>query len=250
MGPGQIDERAKIDRDLGIFETLLIADGRPIRLAEHLARMERSLRDVFGTELSPEVAADAARAARDLPLARMRIDVVPDGAGGLRHAIRVSPIDPTIFFPDRAHGADLRSVEPPAPSGAHKWADRSWLEGVERRVGEEVPLLIDGDEVLEAGRANVFVATAGGLATPSLDGRILPGTARAAVLALAPELDIEVAERPLTLADLRGAEETFLTSSLRGIRPVRSLDGAPLRQESPLVPPLAAALRARWLDED
>jgi para-aminobenzoate synthetase/4-amino-4-deoxychorismate lyase len=227
-----------------------VVEGNPIRLEAHLERMARSLRDLFDADLPPTLAADAARAAHGLRLGRMRIDVVPDGSGALREQISVGPIDPAIFFPDRAHGADLRSVEPPTWSGSHKWADRRWLEGVERRLGQEVPLLVEGEQVLEAGRANVFVVTAGRPATPPLDGRILPGTARAATLTLARELGIDVAERTLTLADVRDAEETFLTSSLRGIRPVRSLDGLPLRQESPLVPALAAALRTRWLGED
>jgi para-aminobenzoate synthetase/4-amino-4-deoxychorismate lyase len=212
--------------------------------------MERSLRDLYDTPLPAGIAADAAAAAGGLALGRMRIDVVPIGAGELRHTIAVSPIDPAIFFPDREHGADLRTVHPPTWSGAHKWADRQWLEGVEREIGDEVPLLLDGDEVLEAGRANVFIVSDGVLLAPPLDGRVLPGTARASTLALAATLGIEATERPLTLADLRAAEEVFLTSSLRGIRPARSLDGASLHQSSPLVPRLATALRARWLGED
>jgi para-aminobenzoate synthetase/4-amino-4-deoxychorismate lyase len=228
---------------------VLIAAGRPIRLEAHLGRMARSLRDLYGAELPPTLADDAARAALGLELGRMRIDVVPGAGGELRATIKAGPIDPAIFFGDREHGAALRSAQPPHWSGDHKWADRTWLEGVEADFGEEVPLLLDGEEVLEAGRANVFVATGDGLATPPLDGRILPGTARASTMALARELGIEAIERPLTLADLRAAEEVFLTSSLRGIRPARSLDGEPLRQASPLVPRLSEAMRARWLDE-
>ena len=93
--------------------------------------------------------------------------------------------------------------------------------------------------MLEAGRASIFVVRGEGLATPPLDGRILPGTARASLLDLAAELGVPVAEQPLTLADLSAAEEVFLTSSLRGIRPARSLDGEPLRQKSELTPRLA-----------
>ncbi|HEY0280758.1 MAG TPA: aminotransferase class IV, partial [Solirubrobacterales bacterium] len=85
--------------------------------------------------------------------------------------------------------------------------------------------------------------------TPPADGRILPGTARASTLELAAELGIAATERPLHLADLRGADDLFLTSSLRGIRPVRSLDGTPLDRSDPVVERLATALRRRWLDK-
>jgi para-aminobenzoate synthetase/4-amino-4-deoxychorismate lyase len=240
----------EIDPTRGVFETLLVASGRPVLLDDHLGRMAKSLRDLYGADLPGTLLDDATAAARDLELGRMRIDVTPTPEGALTAKIAVSPIDPAIFFPDRAHGADLRSVRPPTWPGAHKLVDRDWLEGVERELGEVVPLLLDGDQILEAGRANVFIVRDEALLTPPLDGRILPGTARAAILALAAELAIPATECPLTLPDLHTADEVFLTSSLRGIRPARTLDGEPLNQRGDLSPRLAATLRARWLGGD
>jgi para-aminobenzoate synthetase/4-amino-4-deoxychorismate lyase len=238
------------DHGRGVFETILVADGRPVRLPVHLERMRGSLRALFDAEVPATVAAAAAEAARGVDLGRMRIDVSPAPGGGLEQRIAVTAIDPEIFFPDRAHGADLQTIRPPAWPGAHKLADRDWLESVEAELGETMPLILDRDEVLEAGRANVFVVHDGGLVTPPLDGRILAGTARAGTLALAAELGVATAEVPLREPDLHTAEEVFLTSSVRGVRPARSLDGAPLEGASELVPRLSAALRARWLGED
>jgi para-aminobenzoate synthetase/4-amino-4-deoxychorismate lyase len=239
----------EIDPTRGVFETLLVASGRPVRLDDHLGRMAKSLRDLYRSDLPAGLADDATAAARGLELGRMRIDVIPAPEGALEHEIAVSPIDPAIFFPDRAHGADLRTVTPPSWAGAHKLVDRDWLEGIERELGEAVPLVLDGDDVLEAGRASVFIVRDEGLVTPPLDGRILPGTARAATLALAAELAVPAIESPLTLPDLRTADEVFLTSSLRGIRPARTLDGEPLNQRGDLSPRLARVLRPRWLGE-
>ena len=75
-----------------------------------------------------------------------------------------------------------------------------------------LPLLVDLDGyVLESWGANVFARLPGGtLATPPLDGRILPGVARAQLL----EVHTGAAERRLTLADVLAAEEVFLTSAL------------------------------------
>jgi para-aminobenzoate synthetase/4-amino-4-deoxychorismate lyase len=237
----------------GLFETLLVADGRAVRAAAHLDRLEASALEVFGQALPAELPAAIGAAATPLDLGRMRIDLLPDGDGtspALRFEIAAAPIDPAIFFPARADGADVRTVRHPDWAGAHKWADRDWLEAREAELGEVVPLILGtDDEVLEAGRANLFLVTDGAVATPPVDGRILPGTARAATLELADELGIPATERPLHLADLEGADDLFLTSSLRGIRPVRSLDGQPLKGKDPLVERLANALRARWLDE-
>jgi para-aminobenzoate synthetase/4-amino-4-deoxychorismate lyase len=234
----------------GLFETLLVADGRPVRPTPHLDRLGASLRELFDRELPAELPDSIAVAARPLGLGRMRVDLLPED-GGLRFEIATEPIDPAIFFPDREHGADIRTIRHPDWAGAHKWADRDWLESVEAELGDAVPLILtDAGEVLEAGRANVFVVADGGIATPPADGRILPGTARAATLDLASELGVPATERRLSLDDLRRADDLFLTSSLRGIRPVRTVDGAPLTKEDPLVERLAAELRRRWLAPD
>jgi para-aminobenzoate synthetase / 4-amino-4-deoxychorismate lyase len=103
----------------------------------------------------------------------------------------------------------------------------------------------DGD-VLEASRGNVFAVREGRLLTPPLDGRILPGVVRARVIEIAAELGIEVDEEPLRLTELRGYEEVFLTGSVRGIEPVRALDGEDLQVEGQITAKLAAALRERW----
>jgi para-aminobenzoate synthetase/4-amino-4-deoxychorismate lyase len=235
------------DPHRGLFETLLISGGRPVEQVAHFGRLAASARELFGAELPSQLRGDAVRACAGIELGRLRVDVEPDGAGGLRHRTTATAIDREAFFPDWEHGEALRRVSAPSWSGAHKWSDRRWLEETEARLGAEVPLLVDAaGTVLEAGRANIFVAADGGLVTPPADGRILPGTARAATLEIAADLEIAAAERRLGLADLRSAEEVFLTSSVRGLRPARYLDGEEL-QRGTLVERLAAELRRRWL---
>jgi para-aminobenzoate synthetase/4-amino-4-deoxychorismate lyase len=235
------------DPGRGLYETVLVAAGKPVALERHLARLAASARELFGAELPVRLAADAALVSTGIELGRLRIDVEPDDAGLLRPGFQTIAIDPADFFADWEHGEALRSIAAESWSGAHKWSDRRWLEDAEAKLGAEVPLLIGADgTVLEAGRANVFTVAGGGLLTPPADGRILPGTARAATLELAAELGIAAAERPLTLADLRAADEVFLTSSVKGLRPARYLDGEELCRGE-LVPRLAAELRRRWL---
>ena len=87
----------------------------------------------------------------------------------------------------------------------------------------------------------------GTLTTPPLDGRVLPGIARARAIEIAGALSIEVCERDMTLADLLAADEVFLTGSVRGIEPVRSLDGVELEPRGDVTARLATRLRQRWL---
>jgi para-aminobenzoate synthetase/4-amino-4-deoxychorismate lyase len=233
------------DASHGLFETLLVAGGRPVALDAHLDRLAASVREIFGAELPPALAAEAERATAGTELGRLRIDLAPGPDGALVPSFAVAAIEPDFTFPER--GEALRAVDAPGWSGGHKWADRGWLEEVEEELGEEVPLIVDGDgHVLEAGRANVFLVLDGALVTPPADSRILPGTARAATIELARELGIEVAERPISLHEVRGAEAVFLTSSVRGLRPACSLDGVELTRSGDLVERLAAALRERW----
>jgi para-aminobenzoate synthetase/4-amino-4-deoxychorismate lyase len=233
------------DPSRGLFETTLVAEGRPVELDAHLDRLAASVRELFGVDLPDSVRAEALREASGLPLGRLRIDVAPGAGGALVHSVAARPIDPDFSFPER--GEALRSIVAPGWSGAHKWADRGWLEEVEAKLGEEVPLIVDADgQALEAGRANVFAVVDGGLVTPAADERILPGTTRAATIEIAAELGVPVAERPLTLADLHAADGVFLTSSVRGLRPARSLDGAALRGPDELVAMLASQLHSRW----
>jgi branched-subunit amino acid aminotransferase/4-amino-4-deoxychorismate lyase len=235
------------DPSRGLFETLLVLEEQPVALGRHLERLGRSARELFGVELPPQLAADAVGACHGIVLGRLRVDLtIEDGEVGWETAVKT--VDADEFFPPWERGASLRSVDAAQWSGAHKLADRDWLERKEQELGEAVPLLIGaGGAVLEAGRANVFAVLDGALATPPLDGRILPGTARAATVELASELGIEVAARPLTVADLRRSGEVFLTSSVRGIRPARSLDGAELPGHE-TSDRLAEALRRRWLE--
>ncbi|MGD9737595.1 MAG: aminotransferase class IV [Solirubrobacterales bacterium] len=231
-----------------LYETLLVAEERPVELERHLQRLARSARDLYGAELPPQLAADAVAACAGVSLGRERIDVRFGAGGAADWKAVATPIDAGEFFPPWERGAALCSVAAPQWAGAHKVADRGWLEAKEAELGQAVPLLIGADgTVLEAARANVFAVLDGVLTTPPLDGRILPGTARAATVELAGELGIEVAARPLRTEDLRRSGEVFLTSSVRGIRPARSLDGEPLRGHE-TSDRLAAELRRRWLE--
>lgn len=217
-------------------------------LARHLERLARSARDLYGAELPDELAGEAVAACAGVTLGRERINVCFGGGRATNWKAVATAIDPQQFFPPWERGATLCSVAASEWSGAHKLADRDWLERKEAELCEAVPLLVGADgAALEAGRANVFAVFDGVLATPPLDGRILPGTARSATVELAGELGIEVTARPLSLEDLRRSGEIFLTSSVRGIRPARSLDGEPLPGHA-TTDRLATSLRQRWLE--
>jgi para-aminobenzoate synthetase / 4-amino-4-deoxychorismate lyase len=227
----------------GVFETLLVVGGEPVELDAHLDRLSSSLKALFATAPAADLGDEIRERARGVRLGRLRVAV--DGAWAAL-AIAVEDVDPADFFPPWARGAHLRSHVYAGGLGRHKWADRAPLRQIATPTG--LPLLLDrGDEVLEASRANVFVAAGQTLFTPAADGRILPGIARAGAIAAARDAGIEVRERALPRAELLAADEVFLTGSVRGVEPVRSLDGVPLPAAGELSRRVGAGLRERWL---
>ncbi|HEX7112164.1 MAG TPA: aminodeoxychorismate lyase [Mizugakiibacter sp.] len=86
-------------------------------------------------------------------------------------------------------------------------------------------LLLDADgRVVCATAANLFVARGGRLATPALVRCGVAGVARAEVL----ERHADAEVRDIAVEELMQADEIFLTSSVRGILPVRALPGREL----------------------
>lgn len=227
----------------GVFETMLVLGGEPVELVAHLDRIGASLTALYGDEPPPAAGALVREECDGLPLGRVRLTVTPADGAFACEAV-AAPIESEIVFPTWERGAELRVLPLPGGLGAHKLVDRPGLPDC---TGAVVPLLTEPDgEVLEGGRANVFVAQRGVLVTPRADGRILPGLTRAAAIAAALEEAIEVEERALTRAELLDADEVFLTGSVRGVEPARSLDGAPLAAGGELRELIAAGLRQRY----
>lgn len=234
------------DRARGVFETLLVRSGRPVELDAHLARLDGSLRTVFGTPLPARARELVLEQVDGAALARLRLDVAPNGSGELACAVRVVPVDAALVFPDWPRALVLRSLTIRGGLGAHKWADRRRVEAAEAEPGV-VPLVVDADgSVLEASRGNVFVVLDGALVTPRADGRILPGVTRGRVLELAADANLDVREGDVSSADLRAATEAFLTGAVRGVEPVCIWDDRPAWPQGTVTTLLSARLRRRW----
>lgn len=116
-----------------------------------------------------------------------------------------------------------RSVDPRIKN--YHWLDlvMGLFDAYDR--GAETALLQDLDgNVAEGPGFNVFAVKGGRLKTPA--SGVLPGITRRTVFDLARELGIEVAEAPVSLAELARADEVFITSTAGGVMGVAEIDGA------------------------
>jgi para-aminobenzoate synthetase/4-amino-4-deoxychorismate lyase len=234
----------------GVFETLLVLDGRPVELEAHLSRLEASLAALFPDRAAPHLEREVEDRAEEIALGSVRVTVKPVDPVELR--AKVEKRSPSgAFFPLSGNKAPvaLRALGLPGGLGAHKWADRSLLDRSQAELRDDaLPLIVDADgAALEASRANLFAVRDGALFTPPLDGRILPGITRMRVLEIAAATNLAIEEIALSSADLLAADEVFLTGSVRGIEPAASLDGAALAGDGPIAAELAAELRRAWL---
>lgn len=228
---------------------MLVVDGEPVALDEHLRRIEVSLDALYSSRLPARAPERIEQAAAGHELARLRLTATPVRNGEPEIEVTALPISAEIVLPGWESGLDLESVTVDGWRGAHKWADRRLLEGLEGSLAPATPLIVDAAGVaLETPRANLFAVWSDGeLRTPPTDGAILPGVTRARVIALAERAGIHCRQAPLTLDALTTASEMFLTGSVRGVEAVRSLDGRPLDGPGELTSLIAGELGRAWL---
>jgi para-aminobenzoate synthetase / 4-amino-4-deoxychorismate lyase len=243
----------------GVFSSLLVTDGATRGLPDHLARLAASVRDLYGKELPASLTADLARCLAARPSGRLRITVRPVG-GPLQATVEVVPLpgqpatSPAAQPVPPAAGAaiTLRPVTVPGGIGGHKYRDRRLLAALaaQAETGPDQQLLLTDEtgELLETDRANVFAVVDGVLLTPPTDGRVLPGTTRAAVLRAAHDRGIMTGQKPLTLDELAEASEVFVTNAVIGALPVTAVETVRRWQPGPVTAVLAAALADRQAD--
>ncbi len=222
----------------GVFEVIRLYEGRPFAFDEHLARMERSAANL---RLPADVAA-------------LRADV----AGLLE---RAGAVDALLRLVITRGGRRLALIEPlPEHPPAIRLATVTFaptrvLDGIKslsyagnmlatrlamERGADEALLVTPHGRVLEAPTTTFMWASGGVLRTPPLGEHILDSITRRRLLDV-----LDIAEETCTLDDLAGAEEAFLTSTVREVQAVAGIDDAELPVGGPLTEEAARRLRDR-----
>jgi branched-subunit amino acid aminotransferase/4-amino-4-deoxychorismate lyase len=107
------------------------------------------------------------------------------------------------------------------------YLDKLMAQRAAAQAGAEEAIIVDPDGfVVEGAMRNVFAVLRDAVVTPPLSRGLLPGITREAVLEVMGERpEVQCSARDISLAELHGADECFLTSSLAEILPVASVDG-------------------------
>jgi para-aminobenzoate synthetase / 4-amino-4-deoxychorismate lyase len=234
------------DPGRGVFETMLVLAGRPVELDAHIERIAASLGTLYGIALPSEARSAVINRAKEVEHGKLRLSARPT-RDQIELRITTTKIDEANVFPGPEQAVALRSFTFGGGLGDHKWGDRRLIERATATApAGELPLLVDANgAVLEAARGSVFAVRPGSVLTPPIDGRILPSIARRQAIEVATANGIGVGEEELSLEDL-GEGEVFLAGSVRGIEPVRALDGVELPPPGEISERIADGLRRRW----
>lgn len=229
----------------GIFETIAVHEGRPLLWDRHTRRLQSGCARLgIACPGIPILAEEADRLCRDAGRAVLKI-MVTRGSGGRGYtppdsqqpvrilSVHEWPAHPATHSRDGidAPWCGIRLARQPALAGI-KHLNR--LEQVLARselasAGAPEGVMLDtGGLVIEGTMSNLFAVRGGELWTPDLSSCGVEGVVRAEVLARAGELSLQPVIRALAPDDLLSADEAFLTNSIIGIWPLKSVGGRAL----------------------
>lgn len=238
----------------GVYEVIPVFGRKPFRLAQHLARLDASLREV---RIADPLDGARWRAVLERLIGAVAADdqavylQVTRGAAPRDHGFPRG-VEPTVFaysqpltYPSAeqlARGASAITV-PDMRWGRCDIKAIALLPNILMRqqaldAGATEAILIREGCMTEGAACNVFVVRAGVALTPPKGPYILPGITRDLVLELMRAHGLTCAERAVSEAELRAADEIWLTSSGKEIMPITRLDGEPVGDGRP--GPLAA----------
>jgi para-aminobenzoate synthetase / 4-amino-4-deoxychorismate lyase len=231
LDPELVNEPPRPDTALlayGVFESILVIRGKIIRLAAHLARLDRSCRELYGHGVPDDLANAAHQLAHvhaDQHRLAIRVLARPS-EGRLDLSLLARPLGP------RPASSTLRHQFRPDRSWRHKWMERSALTEAEAAVRPALPFFTSmarPHDITETTRGNLFMQDQDGCwCTPPLDEQVLPGVTRREVLDLLDDQRRPARIRRCSVQDLRRSRGAFWTSSLSGAVPITAVDGAEL----------------------
>ena len=233
----------------GIYELIPVYAGKPFRLKEHLARLQRSLDAIRlanpHSDAEWTALIDAMIARNESGNSYVYFQITR-GVAKRDHAF---PKDtpPTVFM--------MASPLPTPPSeqvengvACVTMQDNRWLRCDIKTIsllgnvllrqaaldagGMEAVMFRDGF-LTEGSASNILVASGGKLLAPPKDHLILPGITYDLVLELDAKYGVPFEVRAITEAEVRAADELMLTSSTKEVLAISQLDGQPVGNGKP-----------------
>ncbi len=248
-----------------VYEVMAVLNGRLLENAGHIARLERSCREL---KLRLPVTAAALEAIQNKLIA---VNQLREGAiylqlsrgstGDREFDFPPAAVEPTLMLFTQArpvidnlkaqtgirvvtvadirwHRRDIKTVGLLAPCLAKEYAHSQ---------GADDAFLVEDGLITEGSSSNAWIVTEQGtLVTRQLSTDILHGITRRSLLALAARHGIPFEERPFSVEEAYRAGEAFISSATSFIWPVVQIDGKPIGSGKP--GPITRALRNIYVE--
>lgn len=227
----------------GVYEVVYLRQGGFVDMDRHLGRLERSLNEI---RIRPPMGRAALVAVLDEVAWRNRVRdgllyiQVTRGVARRDHAFPDQPPAPALVV-------TIRGV-PPYPATvdgwstkAITWPDERWARcdikstgllpnvlarQAAREAGASEAILIRDGMVTEGAATSIWIVDGQGVVrTRHLDHGILPGCTRDALLAVMAEAGLVFEQRAFSEAELRDAQEVFLTSATGFVKAIVAVNG-------------------------
>jgi len=233
----------------GVYEVIPVYGGTMLRGREHFERLQRSMDAI---QLDNPYTVDQWLEISQRLLAHHPGDVgiyiqVTRGAPTNRDHVLPKGLTPTVFMMCSTLKTPSKDV---VDNGVacitardFRWEkcnikSTSLLGNVLARqmsadVGATETILLRDGFLTEASASNVFVVKGNTVAAPPRDNLILLGITYDLVTQLAKDGSVKLEIRPITEAELRAADEVWLTSSTKEVLAVTTLDGKPVGSGKP-----------------
>ena len=250
----------------GVYEVTSVLGGKLLDFKGHCVRLNRSLSelDIANPHSDAEWLA-LFRQAVELNAVvdgMVYLQVTRGNPGDRDFAYPNPPVSPTVVIFTQSK---LGQAESPAALAGYKvisvpdirWGRRdiktvqllypSMAKMAAKAAHVDDAWLVEDGVVTEGTANNAYIAKGNRIITRQLSHDILHGITRTAVLRFAREAQMEVEERPFTIAEAQGADEAFITSANAFVTPVIEIDGTAVGQGK--AGPLALRLREIYLEE-
>jgi D-alanine transaminase len=233
----------------GVYEVIPVYEGVMLRGREHFERLHRSMDEIrlanpHSTDEWLELVGDLLK---HHPGNQSVYIQVTRGVPPKRDHVIPKGVQPTVFMMVQPLASPSReAVENGVACVTHRdfrWEkchvkSTSLLGNVLARqisadVGATETILLRNGFVTEASSSNVFVVKDGVVAAPPQDNLILLGITYDLVTRLAKEGAVKLEIRQVPEAELRGADEIWLSSSTKEVLAVTTLDGKPVGTGKP-----------------
>ena len=250
----------------GVYEVTSVLGGKLLDFQGHCVRLNRSLSelDIANPHSDAEWLA-LFRQAVELNAVvdgMVYLQVTRGNPGDRDFAYPNPPVPPTVVIFTQSK---LGQAESPAALAGYKvisvpdirWGRRdiktvqllypSMAKMAAKAAHVDDAWLVEDGVVTEGTANNAYIVKGNRIITRQLSHDILHGITRTAVLRFAREAQMEVEERPFTIAEAQGADEAFITSANAFVTPVIEIDGTAVGQGK--AGPLALRLREIYLEE-